>query len=123
MYPNKFYHATINIYLDSIKKYGLGGKIPKIRFWDYNGTIYQNMKQGVFLTNDPYVAYDFIDSSDAYWDLAENNDNISIIVFEIDAKDIDMSKLSIDANMNNDESFTWFYNSVIPYNKLKLIEL
>ena len=33
--PDVLYHATSPHLLSSIKKYGLGGKIPKRTWWDY----------------------------------------------------------------------------------------
>ena len=33
--PDVLYHATSSHLLSSIKKYGLGGKIPKRTWWDY----------------------------------------------------------------------------------------
>lgn len=122
-YPDKFYHATISSNINSIKRYGLGGKISKTRFWDYENTVYEHIKKGVFLTDDPGAASDFIEASDVYDDLTDENDNIEIIVFEIDINDIDINKLQKDQNMNSDDDFTWFYNGVIPYNKLKIVDL
>ena len=37
--PKFLYHATPSCYLSSIKKNGLGGKIPRKRFWDYDNTV------------------------------------------------------------------------------------
>lgn len=121
--PNKLYHATISSNINSIKRYGLGGKISKKRFWDYENTVYEHIKRGIFLTDDPWVASDFIEASEFYDDLTDENDNIKIIVFEIDINDIDINKLQKDQNMKSDEEFTWFYDGVIPYNKLKIVNL
>ena len=43
--PKFLYHATPSCYLSSIKKNGLGGKIPRKRFWDYDNTEYANIKK------------------------------------------------------------------------------
>ena len=122
--PNKLYHATIRQRLNSIKKLGLGSKIPKNRLWDYKGTEYENIKQGFFCDIDPVNAYDYIASSDEIWDKYEDFDEErDIIVFEIDTKDMDLSKLSIDTNnQDNEEDITsYFYDGVIPFEKLKKI--
>lgn len=47
--PKFLYHATPSCYLSSIKKNGLGAKIPRKRFWDYDNTEYANIKKDVFL--------------------------------------------------------------------------
>lgn len=65
------YHATPNCYVNSIKKHGLGGKIPKIRFWDYENTPYANISQGCFLASDEYVAESYVENSESFEELAE----------------------------------------------------
>ena len=123
--PPKLYHATPSCYLNSIRRYGLGAKLPTRRFWDYGGTPYENIKQGVFLATSPYVAEDFLDSSDEYWEMKEEfeertGQEISIAVLEIDAKFLDMSRLSIDENNSDDEDLTYFYNGVIPSSRIRI---
>lgn len=44
MQEEYLYHATPSCYVNSIKKFGLGGKIPKKRFWNYENTPYENIK-------------------------------------------------------------------------------
>ena len=46
-------------------------------------------------------------------------------MFEIDVDTIDASKLLVDGNnkSNDEESTTYFYNGVIPFDKLKIITL
>lgn len=46
--PKFLYHATPSCYLSSIKKNGLGEKIPRKRFWDYDSTEYANIKKRMF---------------------------------------------------------------------------
>lgn len=97
---------------------------PSKRFWDYEGTEYES-KFGVFLANDEIVAYDFLDSSDDYWDLAEEYEakydkELEIVVFAINTSDLNLSKLSIDTN-NDSEDLTYFYDGVIPYTAMKKI--
>lgn len=123
--PDKLYHATIRQRLNSIKKLGLGAKIPKNRLWDYKNTEYEDIKQGFFCDVDPVNAYDYISSSDEVWDNYEDFDEErDIIVFEIDTKDLDKDKLSIDSNnQNNEDNLTsYFYNGIISFDKLKKID-
>ena len=124
--PAVLYHATPSCYINSIKKFGLGGKRPRKQFWDYEGTEYES-KFGVFLANDENVAYDFLDSSDSYWDLAEEYEakydkELEIVVFAINTSDLNLSKLTIDTNNDSDEP-TYFYNGVIPYTALKKVNV
>ena len=122
--PAVLYHATPSCYINSIKKFGLGGKRPNKRFWDYEGTEYES-KFGVFLANDENVAYDFLDSSDDYWELAEEYEakydkELEIVVFAVNTSDLDLSKLTIDIN-NDSAGPTYFYDGVIPYTVLKKV--
>lgn len=122
--PAVLYHATPSCYINSIKKFGLGGKRPRKRFWDYEGTEYES-KFGVFLANDENVAYDFLDSSDDYWELAEEYEakydkELEIVVFAVNTSGLDLSKLTIDTN-NDSEDPTYFYDGVIPYTALKKV--
>jgi hypothetical protein len=125
--PEVLYHATSSHLTHSIKKYGLGGKMPRKLWWDYEGTSYEHRNKGVFLADDEYVAYDFLDSSEEYYDFKEEYDEnhekeLEIVVYKIKASDLDKSKLSIDAN-NNEESPTYFYDGIIPYSKLTKIDI
>lgn len=130
MQEGYLYHATPLCYLSSIKKFGLGGKIPKKRFWDYENTPYANIKQGVFLATDEYVAESYLDASEEFEELAEwyeerYDKELEIIVFQIKLSDLDQTLLSFDENqMSDDENEpTYFYNGVIPFNKLKILKL
>lgn len=126
------YHATPSCYVNSIKKFGLGGQIPKKRFWDYKNTPYANIKQGVFLATDEYVAESYLDSSDEFYEFAEwyeekYGKELNIVVFKVNISDLDKSLLSIDENQmvddNGDDNHTYFYNGVIPFNKLKIVQI
>lgn len=72
-----------------------------------------------------------MENSEAFEELAdEYNEKIGkeleIIVFEIDVNTIDTSKLFEDENnLSNydDEITTYFYDGVIPFDKLKIITL
>lgn len=124
------YHATPSCYVSSIKKYGLGGKIPKTRFWNYKGTPYENIKQGVFLARDEYVAESYVDCSEVFEELSDKYEEkydkeLEIVVFTVSVKDLDVNLLSLDKNQYADEDsdLTFFYNGVIPYSKLKKVKL
>lgn len=124
------YHATPACNVNSIKKYGLGGKIPKVRFWNYGGTPYEKITQGCFLATDEYVAESYVENSEAFDELAEVYEErygkeLPIVVFRIDVNDLDPNLLSVDTNQQYDEDTeaTYFYNGVIPYNKLQKVNL
>lgn len=130
MQEEYLYHATPSCYLNSIKKFGLGGKIPKKRFWDYENTPYANIKQGVFLATDEYVAESYLEASEEFEELAEwyeerYGKELEIIVFQIKLSDLDQKLLSLDKNQIQDDEIdpTFFYNGVIPFNKLKILKL
>ena len=112
---NILYHATSSHLLSSIKKYGLGGKMPKRTWWNYNSTEYKNRGQGVFFATDEYVAASFLEASDDFANFAEEYEDrydksLQIIVFSVNTKDLDTSKISIDSNNSVDEdSQTYFY--------------
>ena len=112
---NILYHATSSHLLSSIKKYGLGGKMPKRTWWDYNSTEYKNREQGVFFATDEYVAASFLEASDDFANFAEEYEDrydksLQIIVFSVNTKDLDTSKISIDSNNSVDvDSQTYFY--------------
>ena len=124
--PNILYHATSSHLLSSIKKYGLGGKIPKRTWWNYNSTEYKNRGQGVFFATDEYVAASFLEASDDFANFADEYEDrydkyLQIIVFAVNTKDLDISKISVDSNNSTDEdSQTYFYDGIIPYNKLSI---
>ena len=125
--PTVLYHATSSHLLSSIKKYGLGGKMPKRTWWDYDSTEYKNREQGVFFATDEYVAASFLEASDDFANFADEYEDrydksLQIIVFAVNTKDLDVSKISIDSNNSTDEdSQTYFYDGIIPYNKLKIV--
>ena len=125
--PDVLYHATSSHLLSSIKKYGLGGKMPKRTWWDYESTEYKNRNQGVFFATDEYVAASFLEASDDFANFADEYEDrydksLQIIVFSVNTKDLDTSKISIDSNNSVDEdSQTYFYDGIIPYNQLKIV--
>ena len=130
MQEEYLYHATPSCYVNSIKKFGLGGKIPKKRFWNYEGTPYEKITQGCFLATDEYVAELYLETSESFEELAEIYEEkygkeLEIIVFRIKLSDLDQNLLSLDENQIQDDEIdpTFFYNGIIPYNKLKIVKL
>ena len=125
--PTVIYHATSSHLLSSIKKYGLGGKMPKRTWWDYNSTEYLNRTKGVFFATDEYAAASFLEASDDFANFADEYEDrydksLQIIVFAVNTKDLDISKISIDSNNSTDEdSQTYFYDGIIPYNQLRIV--
>ena len=106
--PNVLYHATSSHLLSSIKKYGLGGKMPKRTWWDYESTEYKNRNQGVCVATDEYVAASFLEASDDFANFADEYEDrydksLQIIVFAVNTKDLDISKISIDSNNSTGE--------------------
>ena len=128
--PEFLYHATPSCYYNSIRKYGLGGRIPRKRFWDYENTQYENITKGFFLATDEYVAASYLETSEEFEELAEQYEDrydkeLEIIVFEINTKDIDLSKLHIDTNqlLDDETDPTYFYDGIIDFKKLKKIDI
>lgn len=124
------YHATPSCYVSSIRKYGLGCKLPKTRFWNYEGTPYENITKGCFLATDEYVAESYVENSEAFEELADMYEErydkeLEIVVFRIKVDDLDQNLLSIDTNQITDDDTdpTFFYDGVIPYNQLERIRL
>ena len=128
---NYLYHATPACNVSSIKKSGLGGKITaKKRLYEYEGTPYDNITTGVFFANDEYVAESYVETSEAFEEMSDAYEGrygieLKIVVFKVDVKDLDLDLLSIDSNQQYDDEMcaTYFYNGVIPFDKLEIIKL
>lgn len=109
----KLYHATYTDLLPMIEKNGLGNSPYK------NWSDSQN--KFVYLASDPDEAY-------SYAETFEDEDNVQdyqeseIVVFEIDSNELDVSKLFKDSNIIDNQS-SFQYEGVIPYEKLKMIDL
>ena len=124
------YHATPSCNVTSIKRHGLGGKLPIKRFWDYVGTPYENISQGVFLAIDEYVAESYVEASEAFEELSDRYEEkygkeLDIVVFRVEVKDLSIDMLEVDTNQQSDEegTTTYFYKGVIPYENLTAIKL
>jgi len=105
LYETKLYHATLEPYLDGIKKSGLGNS-PTKNYPDSKDDV-------VYLASDPEEAI-------SYAEVAETPEEYKIIVFEIDVNDLDSSKLSADRNVIGGKT-TFEYKGVIPFTALKEI--
>ena len=106
----KLFHATKEQNKDLILKYGLivsNGKNTNYCGSDTDGCI--------FLATEYDIAYSMVECADTY------NDE-TIVVFEIDTKNIDMSSIYIDRNIlfDNDDIYSYEYHKNIPEKFLKL---
>ena len=124
------YHATPACYVNSIKKCGLGDKMPKTRLWDYNGTPYDNITQGCFLAADEYVAESYVENSETFEELADAYEErygkeLEIVVFAVRVDDLNEDLISLDSNQDvgEDDEPTFFYAGVIPYSKLTRVKM
>lgn len=109
--PELLYHATYQALIKSIKQNGLNSNIAK-KNWE-------DSKPGlIYLAIDPYVAESY----------AETNDNVdehwldNIVVFKIKTKDLNLSKLKRDTNVQEGDA-TFEYEGIIPWSLLHKIKL
>lgn len=107
--PQHLYHATYKPLLKSIKKKGLDTSISK-KSWEDSVPGY------VYLAKDPYVAYDYAETSETVPD-----DWIDeIVILKINTDKIDLSKLFIDQNVIDNLGDTLEYRGIIPWNALTI---
>ena len=105
-FPEKLYHATFKVYLDSIKKHGLLSKSPNIN-WEGLSI------DAIYLSDDP-------ESAESFCEVAEVSDevwNSGIIIFEINTSDLNLDLLDEDENIL-DEIGSYVYFGNIPFSKL-----
>lgn len=112
----KLYHATYRPLLRKIRQNGfLGGKGLKKNYTD--------SKPGVtYWASDSDVAYSYAEESETVRE--EWLDEI--IVFECDINNFDLNKLYYDKNVLLDDGEipeTFEYHDVMPYEKLKIIDI
>ena len=111
--PEFFYHATYKALLPSIKATGLDTREAALAWEDSKPGI-------VYLANSPSVA-------ESYAEAAENvSDDIydsGIVILKVASKDLDLSKLKDDSNVQEDNSDTYEYYGQIPWNKLSVTNL
>lgn len=109
--PEFVYHATYKPALNDIRKFGLGSNKNKFKNWE-------DSKEGVvYLAPDPYVAESYAETSET----VPEEWLEQIIVFKIETKSLDKSKLFIDENNLNEDTFE--YHGVIPFKHLTLISI
>lgn len=108
--PKILYHATYKPLLNKIKQDGLDTTKGK-KAWE-------DSKPGlVYLARDPDVAASYAESADMVPDSYLDN----IIVLHIDTAKLDLTKLSIDKNVQDNEGDTLEYSGVIPFSAISKI--
>jgi len=125
--PKYLYHATPLTNLESIKAHGLGDMKHANMMWGYEYGI--DSKYAVFLAHLPEIASSFVEASDAFNDmekkyLKENpeEDYLPILIFRIKTSDLNKQHVFIDKNNIDEDSPTYFYNKIIPYSKLEIVD-
>lgn len=109
--PKILYHATYKPLLNKIKSSGLDTTKSK-RAWE-------DSKPGlVYLAVDKDVAGSYAEASEMVPDSYIDN----IIILHIDTSKLDLSKLSMDKNVQGNEGDTLEYAGVIPYGAIVKVE-
>ncbi len=109
--PKILYHATYKPLLAKIKQSGLDTTKSK-RAWE-------DSKPGlVYLAIDKDVAGSYAESSEMVPDSYIDN----IIILHIDTSKLDMTKLSVDKNVQDNTGDTLEYSGVIPYSAIVKVE-
>ena len=111
--PKFFYHATYKALLPSIQKTGLDTREAALAWEDSKPGI-------VYLANDPGVAESYAEASDAVSDKIYNS---GIVILKVASKDLDISKLKDDSNVQENDSDTFEYHGQIPWDKLLITNL
>jgi len=111
--PKFLYHATYKALLPSIQKTGLDTRQVELAWEDSKPGI-------VYLANDPAVAESYAEASEAVSDKIYNS---GIVILKVASKDLDISKLKDDSNVQEDDSDTFEYHGQIPWNKLFMTNL
>ena len=113
----KLYHATFSKLARKIKKAGYLGNSP-YKMWSDSQNKY------VYLAVSEDIAYSYAETcldeleNERLYDMLEDDE---IVIFEVDTKDLDLSKLKKDANVI-DGNATYQYEGTIPYNVLKVVD-
>jgi hypothetical protein len=108
--PDTFYHATYKALLPSIKRTGLDTRKVQLAWEDSKPGI-------VYLANDPGVAESYAEASE---DVSDEIYDSGIVILKIASKDLDLSKLHDDSNVQEDDSDTYEYHGQIPWSKIKI---
>ena len=108
--PSVLYHATYKPLLKKIKQNGLDTTKSK-KAWE-------DSKPGlVYLATDPDVAASYAEASEMVPDSYLDN----IIVLHIDTTKLDLTKLSVDKNVQDNVGDTLEYAGVIPFSAISKI--
>lgn len=108
--PPILYHATYKPLLSKIKENGLDTTKSK-KAWE-------DSKPGlVYLATDPDVAASYAEASEMVPDSYIDN----IIVLHIDTSKLDLTKLSVDKNVQDNAGDTLEYAGVIPFSAISKI--
>ena len=111
--PEVFYHATYKALIPSIKRSGLDTRKVQLAWEDSKPGI-------VYLANDPAVAESYAEAADEVSDAIYDS---GIVILKVASKDIDLSKLHDDSNVQKDDSDTYEYHAQIPWSKLSITDL
>jgi hypothetical protein len=104
----KLYHATFSHRLKKIKEEGIGGRSSK-KLWP------DSIKGLVYLSTCPIAAHSYTETAWGDSDLPDSWED-KIIVLVVDATKLDVSKLSLDENVIDNDGTTLQYEGVIPFN-------
>lgn len=129
--PAILYHATSSERISSIEAHGLGSMTRGNSRYDYGKKemLTKGLK-GAFLANSSGLAYDFLDNSPIFWnsrveEITKGGVSEKIVVLGIRTEDLDPDKLYLDPNFmpSEDGDQSYFYHGIIPYDKLKEVNL
>jgi thiol-disulfide isomerase/thioredoxin len=101
----KFYHGTYGVYLDSILEKGLIANYNTS--WDFS-------ERYIYLSDDPEIALTFAEVAEEVPEEYLKD----IVIIEIDSKDLDIARLSIDSNIIYDleekkDPYSFQYKGII----------
>ena len=103
------YHATYRIHKDSVNQHGLKANSDHKNWED-------SKKGRVYLAKSPEVALSYAETSD---EAPEKHYNSGIVVYKVNKKHLDQSKLHQDTNVQGDGD-TVEYHGNIPAKHLKI---
>ena len=111
------YHATYKEHLSSIQRNGLLANPPK-KNWDIS-------ERGVYLTDCPDTAISFAETAEDNQLPDDVDFEEEIILFKLNAYDLDLLKLKLDPNYQRGEGdppLCWVYCDDIDFSKLLQID-
>ena len=104
------YHATFGANMRGIKEHGLGAKQKKN--WDISE---ENV---VYLAADKEIAFDFCECAE---DMCDTVYNSGIVVLAVRIADLNLNKLKIDKNIQDDELKSFVYRGIISADKIYVV--